>query len=373
MLPALVEGYREVYRADQVMDRDEEEVAAAVAADALKEYHKSQAVDATPAPVTSLAHTSLHTALSTTIVESPEWEARRVTVHRDYAMVEVWTHESDAAWLPAPYRRTIFYHETELGWLPTTPPEVFWQPLATLQAGRFTFIYGRRDSSAALEAARQVEAVDAELRTELGLPTTDETLTVRVAADLMLELDPVDMSVTHLGGTLYVPSPALLALPAHISEGDALLQLVEGLLTARALREALHDPTQFCSWQPLANGLFPSLLWARSSLPSMRRYHTERFLRNLTHGDLPGLARLGPDRTACTRSSNSMSQDFGLPTDDIATSLVDYALSTYGRDRLSALIDGMRRYDAWDALIPAVFGVSATEFEAGWQKWLRKQ
>ena len=47
-------------------------------------------------------------------------------------------------------------------------------------------------------------------------------------------------------------------------------------------------------------------------------------------------------------------------------------MSTYGRERLPSLIDGMRRYDSWEELIPAVFGVSAAKFEAGWQEYLRK-
>jgi hypothetical protein len=32
----------------------------------------------------------------------------------------------------------------------------------------------------------------------------------------------------------------------------------------------------------------------------------------------------------------------------------------------------MKRYDSWETLIPAVYGVSAEEFEAGWQQSLRK-
>jgi hypothetical protein len=50
--------------------------------------------------------------------------------------------------------------------------------------------------------------------------------------------------------------------------------------------------------------------------------------------------------------------------------LIEYAVATYGRERLPALVAGLGQYDRWDTLLPAVFGVSAAEFEAGWQAYL---
>lgn len=42
----------------------------------------------------------------------------------------------------------------------------------------------------------------------------------------------------------------------------------------------------------------------------------------------------------------------------------------YGRATLPALIDATDQYDTWEELIPAVFGVPAVEFQAGWQAYL---
>jgi hypothetical protein len=50
--------------------------------------------------------------------------------------------------------------------------------------------------------------------------------------------------------------------------------------------------------------------------------------------------------------------------------LIEYAVVTYGRERLPVLVAGLGQYDSWDTLLPAVFGVSATEFEEGWQAYL---
>jgi hypothetical protein len=50
--------------------------------------------------------------------------------------------------------------------------------------------------------------------------------------------------------------------------------------------------------------------------------------------------------------------------------LIDCAVTAYGRERLPALIAGLGQHESWDALIPAVFGISAAEFEASWQVFL---
>ena len=62
----------------------------------------------------------------------------------------------------------------------------------------------------------------------------------------------------------------------------------------------------------------------------------------------------------------------GYPTEEAAAVFVDYAVATYSRGHLPALLDGMRRYSTWESDIPAVYGVSTAEFEASWQAYLLK-
>ena len=47
--------------------------------------------------------------------------------------------------------------------------------------------------------------------------------------------------------------------------------------------------------------------------------------------------------------------------------------TTYGQEQLPVLVAGLGHYESWATLIPAVYGVSATEFEAGWQAYLATQ
>lgn len=378
LLPALIKGYREVRRADQAMVRVENEVRAATVAELRVNQHDAKAADHGAA---------LRIVPTSNNNQDSGVEIRRVEVRGDYAIVEIWRSQPNISWMPVPYRWTRFYHETEQGWVPTEAPDVFYQPLDTLQIGRFTFIYGRRDADAVQVAAHQVEAVDAKLRAELRLPLASEALTVKVFTERPPSLDPTELDRLSDGAKLYVPSPTLLPLPAQITEGDALLQLVAGLLVNRDLDEALAGSHSVCEWQSLTGGLRLWLLWKHSNLPSRFRYNAERLINyKLEHGNLPSLAWYGPDRFACSSAPIRPSSANTEPNDgtvidlvDHATStlvnyamftLVDYAMSTYGRDRLPVLLEGMRRYDSWETLIPAVFGVSAAEFEVGRQAYL---
>jgi hypothetical protein len=205
-------------------------------------------------------------------------------------------------------------------------------------------------------------------------------LTVRLATTSLRNMDPVALVGTSIGATLYTPSPALLALPTHISEGDALLQLVAGLLIKRSLDEALAGSAYSCAWPHLATGLQRWLLWERSELPSYVRYYGESFRQyglGLDHS--PRLAGFGPYDRACMPDEyilNAYLESYmeGLAIESaeyIATEFVEYALFAYGRDHIPALLDGMRRYGSWEKLIPAVYGASATEFEAGWQEYVQ--
>jgi hypothetical protein len=50
--------------------------------------------------------------------------------------------------------------------------------------------------------------------------------------------------------------------------------------------------------------------------------------------------------------------------------MIEYVVATYGRGRLPHLMAALGEHASWQTLIPAVFGVSAVEFEAGWHAYL---
>ena len=55
----------------------------------------------------------------------------------------------------------------------------------------------------------------------------------------------------------------------------------------------------------------------------------------------------------------------------VASTVVEYAVQTYGPATIPILLDGLTRYDSWQTLIPAVYGVSATQFERAWLTYVQ--
>lgn len=53
--------------------------------------------------------------------------------------------------------------------------------------------------------------------------------------------------------------------------------------------------------------------------------------------------------------------------------VLEYVVATYGRDHLPRLITALDEYEGWPTLIPAVFGISAADFEEGWQAYLAEE
>jgi hypothetical protein len=54
----------------------------------------------------------------------------------------------------------------------------------------------------------------------------------------------------------------------------------------------------------------------------------------------------------------------------LTAALLDYIAATYGPEQIGVLWPFLRESKEWATLIPAVFGVSVAEFEAGWQAYL---
>jgi hypothetical protein len=56
----------------------------------------------------------------------------------------------------------------------------------------------------------------------------------------------------------------------------------------------------------------------------------------------------------------------------IADPLVEYILVTYGRATIPPLLDALSQHPYWDRITPAVFAISAGQFEAEWHAYLRQ-
>jgi hypothetical protein len=121
-------------------------------------------------------------------------------------------------------------------------------------------------------------------------------------------------------------------------------------------------------WQPLRDGL---RLWIRqthNTLPSAYQDDLSRVLRTWRQTDTLQLSHLTAYNICCPWHSND--DTYNESRKAASRTLVSYAMQTYGHETLPSLIEAMGEHDTWEELIPAAFGVSAEEFERGWQEYI---
>jgi hypothetical protein len=263
-------------------------------------------------------------------------------------------------WATSPYRETRFYRLVGQRWLRTAPDESFWGEPQKIGTEHFRFEFRQRDAEAVQAVAAEIEDLYAALRRDAGLgpPPASERLTVEVLPRTDLR------SWRFVEGRLKVPSPALEPVPVVLPNAARLSQSIRWPLTWRVLEEALQQFPMEAQWRPVVEGLRLWLGSTNNALPSAWRYDAEGRLRE-------GLAEHWPVHLADLNTRWNRWDWPGRWVGNVfAETVIAYAVATYGHERLPALLQGLSEYGTWETLIPAVFGVPADDFEAGWQAYL---
>lgn len=235
-----------------------------------------------------------------------------------------------------------------------------------------------------------------------------------------------NLDMPHVYAQLNVPSPALYRAPVDLRADQLLVQALALPLLNHGLGQVLERQPIDQSWGPLLDGLrlwqvwdldlplaawrVDIVQWLYRDLPASRpgqavvlpaRYPALCAAHQLwlsspgqigipllcakqawedwflapwrgTHDPPHRLAQLGVPVRAQAYMRQPPALDEGTsPGQTVAlATLIEYAVATYGRARLPALVASLGQYKTWDTLLPAVYGVSAAHFEAGWQAYL---
>ncbi len=319
------------------------------------------------------------------------------------AMVDV--RVTDAA-LPLSWREVRFYEQSVAGWQRIAPVSAFWGDEQTLDSEYFRFRYRRGDGLAVQQAAVALDSHYSDLRRAFGLPAASATDKIRVEVEIGHGFS--DRSQ----GRMQLSSPRLLAIPDGLTDRDVLVQSALFVLTEWAISEVQQRHTIYWVGQmrePMRNGL---RIWShrQSSAPLARWQGGLAQTAFATDGDggeilaemCQFLSVWGADTPEaglgipCEGMGGRLDKadwpaarldQLPTPFDDYAggnpdvqidlpgsslvlASLLDYATERYGRGRIPVLLGSPVGAGSWDALIPAVFDLSAAEFEAGWREWL---
>lgn len=284
-------------------------------------------------------------------------------------MAQVWVDYANYDWrLPTPYLETRFYQETERGWLQTRPGATFWGPRQIYETDHLRFLFYSRDAELIEPNVAALDQMYLTLHELVGHqpPTTTQKLIIAIMPEL----------ITGRGinnERIEVTSPVMARVPESLTPTAFISQSIVSRLSFWVLNGYGHDPalpTFAAEWRAVMRGLRG---WLRTDLLGQRwpwdaqaaTFFAERYGERLPLR----LATL----TSWSETPWEMDQDRRLWQAGATEALLNYIVNTYGRDKLSELVQGLRQHDTWDELIPAVFAESVTEFEAGWNSYLTEQ
>lgn len=320
-------------------------------------------------------------------------------------------------------QQTRLYRRTATGWQRTAPDAEAWGARQHLETASFRWDYHEQDAQLVTTVAPHLERLYATLRHTfgLGIGPADEKLGIEVS---VTQQPDKGMSVWSVSKHLVVPTPALYRAPVDLSDTDLLAQAVALPLLNRVMAQAAERYQLDSTWQPLLYGLrlwqwwdldlplstwrTPVVEWLYQDLPNAADQSValpkaygrlcaihRLWLVSPMQIDIPLLCTALDHEPwyAATWGTPSLSthlDQLGIPllqhidsADTAATDhliprgqsvalamLIDYTVVAYGRERLPTLVASLGQYDSWDTLLPVVYGVPSTVFEAGWQKYL---
>ena len=340
--------------------------------------------------------------------------------HYDKAVAIVVLHTKEGT---PTYRQTRFYRRTAADWVRTAPDIALWGAEERLETAFFVFTYRNADADVVAAVAPQVDALYATMRRNFGLSPASGIEKLPIAINVKdVPGNPVYLSYPAV---ISVPSPALYLAPVELSEEEILAQSLALPLLNHLTGQIIEHYGLDSSWQPLLYGLrlwqlwesdLPLAVWRSTvvqwiyqSTPLTSQQHTsvlpaqyaelcaahtlwmpapvqfqiplwcQKFEREAWYTEQwkllappVQLVDLGlPVPTGEVTYKDGLTGPNYHPGRTVAmATMLEYGVMTYGHERLPDLLAGLGQHTNWETLIPATFGVSATEFEAGWQAYL---
>jgi hypothetical protein len=336
----------------------------------------------------------------------------------DRAMAEVTVRYPAADGEMLAYRETRFYRQTDAGWQHIDPDPALMGPWQTLETEHFTIRYRPVDAIAVTEAAPRLDLLYDKMGRDFGLPAIAATSSFTI--EVVTHGLPDGYDIRYTGRTMMVPSPTMLSVPVEMTEATVFYQSVVYPLTSLALMDAI-DPhpnqwkLQTARWQPFPYALRLWELWEDGGPLAAGRQEVVRWLYQNAQAksvDARQAVPAGYDQLCRTYriwgvSPESMAIPLGCSDVDTERwsawrypampsrlvprpyiekdggqveeasdstvaieTIIEYVAATYGRDHLPRLLAALGEHASWQTLIPAVFAVSARDFEAGWQEYL---
>jgi hypothetical protein len=316
----------------------------------------------------------------------------------------------------AALRQTRLYQNGANGWQRLAPSAALWGSPRHRQSRYFDFHYYAQDEEAVAAVAAMIDTLY-ERMTINFLPLEEKS----TAALIPIEVDPtqpygVIATRNSPGDALVVASPALYGAPVTLSESQLLAQSIILSLLNESRIQAIEHYRIAPRWQPFVAALHLWQLWQlelplaewRGPLVRWVLAEPQTQLYRLEPAFAPQLCAMhrlwmsSPQAIqipiSCTGDDWAMLATADgqvveaspvtlaqlLPADPgplsltpprpayagapvVMTTLFDYIAARYGKPRLMLMVQSLHEQTSWESLIPAVFGLSASDFEQRWR------
>ena len=302
-------------------------------------------------------------------------EIAAVELQDRYALVEVDVTATRLPWSPVPYRVARVFVEAPDGWRAAPPHTELWGPRRTLATTYFDIEYGQRDAAAVAAVAATLDDFYRNLHTDLGLAPDSTRLAIRIA--VVPGADPEITDIRTGGGALIVSPPDLIPRPIGVDDATVLRQSIAFPLAFKVF-DALRGRTAVpCEWQALVEGVGLWQRWHDSPVPSRRHYQYQRKIDEwLLEQGTPPLDLLIAQPQECWHrppylETRPTVNGRVVPRGELASTLISYLVSAYGRETLPRLMTSLPQHSEWATLSTELVGLAPPALEAEWHAHLR--
>jgi hypothetical protein len=268
-------------------------------------------------------------------------------------------------------RQTQFFAQTAQGWVRTEPVTDFWGEPQTLDTPNLHFLFRSRDRAAVEQLAPRAEELYAALHRATGqsLAPSGGRLTINILPE------QVPSHALFTNGSVRLPSPVLLNPFLDYTPEYLLAFLVRSTLASQMLDMQLRQTPAKPQWRPLVEGMSVWLLSSDALPLAPRSMRAGYRVPGNAHGRLDLRVLIGchpctdPSSTHTPHAHPVVASHEREQRLAASRSLFDFIVATHGLDILPVLVQGFGHHGDWEALAPAVFGISAAELEAAWTAW----
>lgn len=257
-------------------------------------------------------------------------------------------------WVPEPYVEERFYRLADGQWLRESIPYAEWGEPRRLDTTLLSFEYLASDEEPIRAVVTDLEERYVKLRREMGLSDPPWRTLFRVQPAF-------SRWSSSAGYRAFITSPGLVQLPAGARPADQIGDAAATVLASRVVGDVLgvYELYHMGGWYDVSIG--------------MRNWYLDEYFDRQPYWLVSGeealrseLPHIYPIRLDQLTGSDRIESRHRYLRFAATTALAHFIADEYGSEKVFAMLQTMPETEAWDEMIPAIFGKPVYTFETEW-------